>query len=183
MKKGKNEKIENEFLAALYSDEANPEIRENQNLFGQFVGEWEFEWFGYEPNKEAEYETGEWIFSWVLDGRVIQDLWIIPGRDRRNLKNVPKGEYGTTLRSFNENTKTWDIIWMGPIKNRTFTFEAKMIGNEIVMNETSSNDVKMKWIISKIEQNSFHWRSILSDDNGETWKLVQEMNVKRKQNK
>ena len=40
MKKGKNEKIENEFLAALYSEKANLEIRENQNLFGQFVGEW-----------------------------------------------------------------------------------------------------------------------------------------------
>ena len=173
--------IENEFLAALYSAEANPELGENLDLFGEFVGEWEFDWYGYEPGKEKQHEKGEWIFSWVLDGRVIQDLWIIPGRNRRNLKGLPKGEYGTTLRFYNENTKVWNVVWLGPIKNRLNTFEARKIGEEIVMEETNGTSEGMKWIFSEISENSFRWKSIICED-GENWKLVQEMRVIRKNN-
>jgi hypothetical protein len=176
-------KTENEFLAALYSEKANPELGENLNLFGQFVGEWDVEWYGYEPNNEEEHEKGEWIFSWALDGRIIQDIWIIPGRDRRNLEGLPKGEYGTTLRYYNEKTKIWNVVWLGPIKNRLNTFDARKIGDEIVMEETNSINRGMKWIFSEITNNSFRWRSVISIDGGKNWKLVQEMKVSRKQEK
>jgi len=173
-------KNQNEFLNALFSEKANTELGENLNLFGQFVGEWEFDWYGYEPNQEKQFEKGEWIFSWVMEGRVIQDLWIIPERNRRNIPKLPKGEYGSTLRFFNEKTKVWNAVWVGPIKNRLHTFEARKIGEEIVMEETSNNDIKMKWILSEIKKDSFHWKSIISDDDGENWNLVQEMRVRRK---
>ena len=169
----------NEFLTALYSKHANTNLEEEHNLFGQFVGEWEFDWFGYGPDQEKQYEKGEWIFSWILEGRVIQDVWIIPERKRRNLEGLPKGEYGTTVRFYNEKTKVWNVVWIGPIKNRLNTFEARKIGNEIVMEETNNTTNKMRWIFSEITVNTFKWRSVISDDNGKTWKLVQEMNVKR----
>ena len=173
-------KTQNDFLVALYSDKANPELGENQKLFGQFIGEWEFDWYGYETGKEKQHEKGEWIFSWVLDGRVVQDLWIIPERNRRNQPGLPKGEYGTTLRFFNEKTKVWNIVWVAPVNSRINTFEAKKNGEEIILTETSNNDIKMKWIFSSIQKDSFYWKRIESDDNGENWKLTQEMIVRRK---
>ena len=61
-------------------------------LFGLFVGEWEFDWTGYdEDGDETLTERGEWIFGWVLEGRAVQDVWIIPGRERRGRVGLAEG--------------------------------------------------------------------------------------------
>jgi hypothetical protein len=176
------EENQNEFLDALYSGKVNPELGDHMNLFGQFIGEWEFDWYGYEPNQEKQHEKGEWIFSWVMEGRAIQDLWIIPERNRRNKPGLPNGEYGTTLRFFNKKANVWNVVWAGPIKNRFNTFEARQIEEGIiVMEEIGDNEDKMTWIFSEIQKDSFRWKSIITADDDKNWKLVQEMKVKRKQ--
>ena len=172
----------NEFLAALFSKQINAEIEKENNLFGLFVGEWEFDWYGYEQDMEAQHEKGEWIFSYVLEGRAIQDIWIIPERKRRNTGGLPKGEYGTTIRFYNDELKVWQVIWVGPLKNRFTIFEARKTGNEIVMEEMNNPNQKMRWIFSDMTDNSFKWRSVISENNGKTWTLSQEMIVKRKPN-
>ena len=171
-----------EFLAALHSQQVNGKLKKENNLFGQFVGEWEFDWYGYEPDMETQHEKGEWIFSWILEGRAIQDVWIIPERKRRNIEGVPNGEYGTTIRFYNEKLDEWNVVWVGPLRNRLNTFRAKRIGDEIVLEESNNTNNKMKWIFSEISYSSFKWRSIISNDDGNTWKLVQKMDVKRVNN-
>ena len=182
--KGENKKMmKNEFLEALYSAGTNSDLNKEQDLFGQFVGSWEFEWFGREPDDVVKYEKGEWIFSWILEGRVIQDLWIIPGRDRRNKQGMPKGEYGTTLRFYNIKSKVWNVVWIGPVNGNLNTFEARQIGDEIVLEETNRKNGMRKWIFSDISSDKFHWRAVKSDDGGKNWILTEEMNVRRKSNK
>jgi len=169
-----------EFFSALLAQTCNDEIKEANNLFGQFVGEWEFDWYGYEENMEAQHEKGEWIFSWILEGRAIQDVWIIPSRNRRNSNELPKGEWGTTIRFYNSTLDVWNVVWIGPVKGRFNTFTARTVEDEIVLEETNNPAFKMKWIFSDISSDTFNWRSIVSKDDGKTWVLVQKMIVRRK---
>jgi hypothetical protein len=171
---------ENEFFEALYSAGFNSELNKGEDLFGQFVGNWEFEWFNRDTNDFVKYEKGEWIFSWILEGRVIQDVWIIPGRDRRYKQGLPKGEFGTTLRFYNIKSKVWNVVWIGPVNGNLNTFEARKTGDEIVLEETNRKSGMQRWIFSEISSNKFHWRAIKSDDGGKNWKLTEEMNVIRK---
>ena len=63
-------------------------------LFGQFVGDWEFDLIEIRPDGTKVNAKGEWHFGWVLEGRAVQDVWIV-----HSLK--PGGtaaEYGTTVR-------------------------------------------------------------------------------------
>ena len=77
---------------ALVADGPDPEHAEALMLFGQFVGESELDWTGYdEDGNETLTERGEWIFGWVLEGRAVQDVWIIPGRERRGRVGSRKG--------------------------------------------------------------------------------------------
>jgi hypothetical protein len=170
-----------EFLSALMASQGNVDLTRENELFGQFVGDWEFDWYGFEKNMEAQHEKGEWIFSWILEGRAIQDVWIIPDRNRRNCEKLAKGEWGTTIRFFNTALSVWNVVWIGPVKGRFNTFMARKVEDEIVLEETNNPEFKMKWIFSEITSTSFNWRSIVSRDEGNTWDLVQKMIVKRKE--
>lgn len=172
--------LHNEISKALLSDAPNETLGEKLNLFGQFVGEWDFEWTGYNDDGTSQKVNGEWIFNWILEGRAVQDVWIIPTRANRIKPGMPDGEYGTTVRFYSEKDDAWKVVWIGPIKNRLNTFLAKEIKDEIVMEAENEKKFQMKWIFSEITNNSFRWRSIINED-GENWKLVQEMIVTRKQ--
>jgi hypothetical protein len=52
-------------------------------LFGRFVGSWHLDWTGAGVGGQAARMSGELHFGWVLGGRAVQDIWIIPGRVRR----------------------------------------------------------------------------------------------------
>jgi len=56
-------------------------------LFGQFVGDWEVDFTVYGPDGTREIERAEWHFGWVLQGRAIQDVFIIPRRADREKSN------------------------------------------------------------------------------------------------
>ena len=151
-------------------------------LFGQFVGEWEFDWTGYDENGEKTMsEQGEWIFGWVLEGRAVQDVWIIPPRDRRGEEGVPAGEYGTTIRFYDPRIDAWNVTWNGPIQGIRRTFTARRSGDEIIQEgQTGEGHHPMRWIFSEITGNSFHWRSVVSNGAETPWQLREEMHVRRR---
>ena len=85
--------------AALISDGPAVEHARDLMLYGQFVGEWEFDWTEYDDHGDVRAQArGDWIFGWVLEGRAVQDVWIVPGR-----------ECGATLRVYDPRTGTWQV--------------------------------------------------------------------------
>jgi hypothetical protein len=56
---------------------------------------------------------GEIHFGWVLEGRAIQDVWILPGVF-----------YGTTLRVYDPGIDAWHILWSDPVRQ----FYSRQIG-------------------------------------------------------
>jgi hypothetical protein len=167
---------------ALVADGPNPEHAEAMMLFGQFVGEWDFDWTGYsEDGKREVVECGEWIFGWVLEGRAVQDAWIIPERPRLERAGLPQGEYGTTIRFYDPVLDVWLVTWSGPINRVRRTFVARRSGDEIVQEGHTENGYPMRWTFSEITEDAFHWRSVCSNDGEKTWRLREEMHVRRRQ--
>jgi hypothetical protein len=163
---------------ALVADGPDPDHAEALMLFGQFVGEWELDWTGYdEAGNETMTERGEWIFGWVLEGRAVQDVWIIPGRGRRGSR---AGEYGTTVRFYDSELDAWYVTWNGPINRARRTFLGRRSGDEIVLEGRTEDGSLMRWIFSEIGEGSFHWRSVCSTDGEKTWRRREEMRVRRK---
>ena len=155
---------------ALAADGPHPEHAEALMLFGRFVGEWDFDWVAYDRDGEqSSAERGEWIFDWVLEGRAVQDVWIVPAR-----------EYGTTIRVYDPRLDVWLVTWHGPVNGARRTFVARRSGDEIVQEGRTERGHPMRWIFSEIAEDSFSWRSVVSEDGERAWQLREEMHVRRK---
>jgi len=83
----------NEFIKALHYDKKDPRIPEEYDFFGALVGEWNIEWVDHLEADEPRRVKGEWIFSWVLEGTAIQDVFIVPSRSERLQNKQPDAEY------------------------------------------------------------------------------------------
>lgn len=155
-----------EFINALVSNGKSNLIPERDNLYGQFVGEWDFEWVDNLGTPGERHVKGEWIFAWVLEGTAIQDVFICPSRKARIKDYQPDAAYATTVRMYNPNTEAWDILYT-ELGGATL-LEGRREGDKIVQTEVSEK--KIKWVFSEITATSFHWQRIVqrSDNSWET---------------
>ena len=144
-------------------------------LFGQFVGDWDI--------AEARYLQGDgtWVkmrgevhFGWILDGTAVQDVWLGYKSGSREL-----AVFGTTIRFFDPKIDAWRSTWLSPLKGHVRTFVALKVKDEIVLEETPAQGFLEKWIFSEITPNSFRWHSEETHDNGKTWLLTEEMQIRR----
>ena len=72
------------FITVLHADAPAVDRAEKLALYGQFVGDWETDIITHAPDGARHEGRGEIHFGWVLQGRAIQDVWMIPRlRDRR----------------------------------------------------------------------------------------------------
>lgn len=164
-----------EFINALVSSEKSNLIPERDNLYGQFVGEWDFEWIDALGTTGERHVKGEWIFAWVLEGTAIQDVFICPSRKARIKDYQPDAAYATTVRMYNPNTEAWDILYT-ELGGATL-LEGRREGNKIVQTEVSEK--KIKWVFSEITATSFHWQRIVQrPDNG--WEAEAELYAVRR---
>ena len=141
----------------LFSKNLHGSIPENRDIFGKFIGEWSLELTITNLNGISVQHKGEWHFHRILQGRAIQDVWIIP-----NLNSIDGNEfheYGTTVRTYNANTKKWKAVWVGPIQNQFFVFDIDDNNEAIILTETNNPKLEMKWSFFDIFPNSFQWKS------------------------
>lgn len=170
-------------LRALFADllvSAGPHraIPEQQRIFAPFIGSWNLvvTWFDAQGGLTRR-ENGEWHFAWVLEGRAIQDIWIVPPR-RERVARPDAGEYGTSLRFYDPGLDAWRSTWIGPFHRYLRRFTARRVGEEIVL-QTLDEEVAppMRWIFSDIRPDSFAWRNEVLD--GERWRVQQTFSAVR----
>ncbi len=159
-----------EFAEALMCKSKSNSIPDVYNFFGPLIGEWDFEWIDNHGTEKERHIKGEWIFSWVLEGTAIQDVFICPSREERINGNQPDAEYGTTIRIYNPKSQAWDIFY--GCAGEATRLEARKDGERVVLTEITSE--KIKWVFSEITDNSFHWQHIRTQD-GTTWKVKGEL--------
>lgn len=176
-------------IKGLVADGPASEHADKLMLFGQFVGDWQFDLISIHPDGTRVKGGGEWHFGWVLGGRAVQDVWI--ARDDVSKPDAPISEWGTTVRFYDPKVDSWRVVWAGPRREALMGFTAKKIGEEIVMevdyvqglsrqNPPDGPPIhRSQWIFDQITPDSFHWRSVVSHDGGKTWQMTSEMFVHR----
>jgi hypothetical protein len=171
---------ENTMIDALRAPGPNAEHREKLMQFGRFVGSWDLDVIYYDESGAVKRRTpGEWHFGWALEGRAIVDVWMVPPRAQRSSEGPAPGEFGVTIRFYDYRIDAWRSTWHGPVNGIVWPFTARQEGDEMVLSRTEDDGTWTRWIFSKIEAKSFHWRAVKSSDGGKSWRLEQEMFAKR----
>lgn len=151
----------------------------DMRLYGRFVGDWDVEMTLYPEDGHPVHARGEWIFGWVLEGRAIQDTWIVPARADRDPQSAKPGPYGTTLRFPAPGSDRWRVTWLNPVNGAIQVMSAREIDGEIVQEGRDEDGRPFRWVFHAITAERFRWRSEELSGEG-LWRLNQEMIVTRR---
>lgn len=169
-----------ELPRALISVERAPEIPEAHDVYGWLVGSWTLDVRRYAGNDLAGRGVrGELHAARVLEGRGIQDTWIMPPRDARPGPGEPNNMCGTTLRTWDPALQAWRIAWSNPARNHHEQQIGRWHGKDIVQLGTRSNGVATRWMFTEITPRSFRWLGHALAADGQTWLLEAEFLVAR----
>ncbi|MEO8557793.1 MAG: hypothetical protein ABI439_01935 [Rhodospirillales bacterium] len=169
-------------IDALQADRAAPERGRHMELYGQFVGSWDLDVTRWLDDGTERKRQGEWHFGWVLEGRAIQDVWIVPKRGMRpGDAAAHQYAYGSTLRIYDPRIDAWRIQWTEPVLQAYLSMIGRADGNDIVQLGKDEHGNDARWSFRDITPNSFLWRGELSGDGGKTWRKVVEFTAQRVQ--
>ena len=160
-----------ELAAALHASGPAPEHADKLMLFGRFVGCWTLQWNGGDQPGTA---TGELHFGWVLGGRAVQDIWIVPGRGQPGHDQPPLAFHGSTIRFYDPTIDAWRSTWIEPINGRVRRFIGRPDGKDILL-LSDEDDPQLRWRFTDIEADSFTWQAETSHDQGATWRFDEQM--------
>src|SRR5260221_14003663 len=78
----RKEKVD--FFTTLAASDRSPEIPALADVYGWLVGSWELDVRHYGVDVAARHLKGEVHFARVLEGRAVQDVWIMPRLSERS---------------------------------------------------------------------------------------------------
>jgi hypothetical protein len=169
---GDKKMVGNDFLVALHATERAKEISERDDIYGWLIGSWDLDAVIYLDDGTVRKSKGECRFGRVLEGRAIQDVWVMPPiADRAGDVALKPGDgFGTTIRYYDRNISAWRIIWIDPVNNRRADLVARREGNDIVQ-EGETSGQKIRWSFKNITSTSFRWLGEVLEPDGKTWRL------------
>jgi hypothetical protein len=171
------------FLDVLHAHGPAVDQEKKMALYGQFIGSWDTDIVTHEPNGVEHRGNGEIHFGWVLEGRAIQDVWMIPRRAERrpDMPALPVAGnwYGTTLRVYDPGIDAWHILWTDPA-NQIYTQQiGRARGVDIVQEGKLPTGAILRWSFTQITAHSFRWLGEHSADDGVSWWLQVEVIARR----
>jgi hypothetical protein len=155
---------------ALHVEHPDPERAPKLRLFGQFIGSWDLQWSGHDADGNLVTAIGELHFGWVLGGRAVQDIWIVPGRGQPGEGQPPLAFHGTTIRFFDDDIGAWRSTWINPVTGRVRRFIGRADGDDIVL-ISDEDESSLRWSFTEIAPDSFRWQGEISHDGGATWEM------------
>ena len=134
------------FIEALLADCPAAGRTDSRGLYGWLIGDWAMDCTVHRDDGTTHKGKGEIHFVWALDGRAIQDVWILPGIF-----------YGTTLRVYDPAIDAWHILWSDPVKQLYLRQTGRAQGADIVQVGHAGNDMLTRWRFTEIAPDSFRW--------------------------
>lgn len=153
---------------ALHAAGPDPARADAPNLYGQFLGEWEFDAARPGPDGTVIRARGEWHFGFILEGRAVEDVWMVPTRAEREA-GAPLTGYGITVRVPQPDGVTWGVYWHDVLKGGTTVLRGRKVGDEIVQEGAAPDGTPTRWTFFEITPERFRWRAETSPDGGRTW--------------
>lgn len=141
------------FVDALHAGAPAARLGEHAGDVAWLVGGWDAVVRDYDEDGTHVESTGEWWFAWVLEGRALQDVWIVPERGSSGRRD----RYGTTIRWFDDAAGVWNVSWFNPVTGARTDLAGNRQGDRIVLEGTQGRDC-IRWSFNDITPNSFVWR-------------------------
>jgi hypothetical protein len=165
-----------DMVAALEALGPHPSLGDQAEVFGRLVGSWDVEYTDFSKDGKVTRRSGELIVGWVMDGRAIQDLWIVNPWGSHKEREVY-----SDVRYFDPKSRTWPAIFIDPEHASFARFTGGAVGDDrIVLDTQDFSDKQTRWSVNDIRPNSFIWREEESSDGGKTWGLVAQHQMKRR---
>jgi hypothetical protein len=168
-----NDNARTEMIRALSAKGPHNNLGQHAQLFDRFVGTWDLDCVYFDAEARTSGFRGDWTFGWVLDGLVIQDVLIEGDKQLRS-------KLGTTIRFFEARSGQWRVVWIPPLSGNVITLTGGAVGDRIVLLGQDVDGSKLRWSFNEIRADSFLWRGETSADGGKTWRIEQEMRLKRR---
>jgi len=161
---------------ALKATSPHPTLADQTQVLGRLVGSWDVEYTTFAKDGTSSLRTGEFIVEWVMDGRAIQDLWIVhPSGDRK------EREVYTDLHWFDAKSRTWRSAFVDPEHGSVARFTGRPVGNDRYVLETPDfGSNQTRWSFYDIRRDTLAVRGEVSNDEGKTWKLESEYKMTRR---
>ena len=151
-------------------------------LYSWMVGQWEMDVTTILDNGATHSGHGEIHAGWVLQGRAIQDVWMIPRlADRKpGIEPLPGAGnwYGTTLRIYDPHLDAWRILWNDPATDFFTQQIGRAKGPDIVQEGPDPRGGSMRWTLSELERQSFHWTAERATDD-RNWRREVDIRARR----
>jgi hypothetical protein len=170
-----NSKQTPDIVGALIASGPHTSLGDQAKVLEQLVGTWDVEYRDIQKDGREKHRTGQFIMAWVLDGRAIQDVWIVdPTEDRA------EREVYAAIQYFDLKSHSWPTVFIDPEHASTakFTGGASLEGR-MVLQTSDLGRPQNRWSFTATGPDSVVFRDEFSSDGGETWKLLSEDHLKR----
>ncbi len=145
-------------------------------VFGRFVGTWHVEYADFSKDGKVLHHSGQLVVGWALDGRAIQDLWIVDPSGKRKDRDVY-----TDVRYFDPESRTWSAVFIDRENASVARFTGDAAGgSRIVLDTPDFGHKHTRWSFSDIQPDAFVFRDEASSDGGRAWRLQAEYHMKRR---
>ncbi|GAA5186467.1 hypothetical protein GCM10023322_32770 [Rugosimonospora acidiphila] len=145
-------------------------------LFGQFTGAWQTRVTYLRPDgSPARHITGEWEFSYALDGRAVVDVWRVPAG------TIPcadtQREVGLCVRIWDPRLRLWRFTFHSTATTTVIHMYARQVGPDIVLERAEADRIE-RWVFHDLQPATFSWRNEISRNHG-PWRTVQTVRAQR----
>jgi hypothetical protein len=154
-------------MEALAAPGRSPEIPPEHDLYGWLVGSWQLDVVHYLTDVRDRGIRGEAHFGWVLEGRAVQDVWIMKAESIVNT-------YGMTFRMWDPTLQAWRVTWTNPISGRRDELIGRKDGHHLIQIGTHGDGRPIRWTFTDITADSFRWLGEVLNPDGNTWTLEAE---------
>lgn len=150
-------------------------LGEHEKVFGRLVGTWAVEYTDFSKNGKVTHRTGELLIGWIMDGRALQDVWIVDPSGSRKEREIY-----TDIRYFDAKSNSWPATFVDPEHASMARFTGGAVGEDRIVLETDDlGGGKTRWSFEDIRNDTFVFRDVASSDGGNSWRLQSEYHMKR----
>ena len=165
-------------IEALHVDGPAGPDAEHLHLYGQFVGSWDVTWAGIGADGRPVTARGELHVGWVLGGRALQDIWIVPGRGVRGEQQSPLAFHGTAIRFYDPAIDAWRCTWIDPLDGPRAPLHRRR-GRRRHPDAVQRGRAAVALVLHRHHADAFTWRGEISHDGGATFLPDEEMRITR----
>jgi hypothetical protein len=165
-----------DMVTALQARGPHPTLGDQAQVFDRLVGTWDVEYTDFSKDGKVTHRAGEFIVGWVMDGRAIQDFWVVYPSGARKEREVY-----TDLRYYDPKSHTWPTTFIDVEHASIARFTGGAVAHDrIVLDTRDFDDTDTRWSINDLRPGSFVWREEESRNGGKTWRLTAEHHMQRR---